>query len=218
MRVDLHGRQGRLGFALTPELISLGKQKKFKKNQIVYNKGDKTQGVYYVESGFLGLVNLTQSGGETLLRVFGKNEFTGHRSFFSEENYHATCVALSDVTLLYFPFDNPRACLEKNSDLFFHMLKGMACDLRVAEERLNDFSGKKVSARIIEGILFLKLRYPGHIWTRREIGEFCVAKTETVTRVLTKLESKGLIEKRGRDILIPDQEALLRYSENLALD
>lgn len=123
MRVDLQEGQKRSGFLLTPELISLGKQKKFKKNQIVYNKGDKTHGVYFVETGFLGLVNLTQSGGETLLRVFGKNEFTGHRSFFSEENYHATCVALSDVTLLYFPFDNPKACLEKNSDLFFSYAK-----------------------------------------------------------------------------------------------
>src|SRR5690606_14605911 len=118
----------------------------------------------------------------------------------------------------FFPLKSPKECLSNNPDLFFHLLKNLAYDLRLAEERLNDFSGKKVSSRIIEGLIFLKLRYPGHVWTRREIGEFCVAKTETVTRVLTKLEGLRLIRKEGREIIIPDQEALLAYSENLALD
>src|SRR5690606_7363785 len=191
----------------------LGEQKKFKKNQVLYNKGDEALGVYFVRSGFLGLVNIAKNGSETLLRVSGKNEFSGQRSFFSNENYHATCIAFSDVEVLFFPFKSPEACSQENPELFMHLVKCLAQDLRLAEERLNDFSGKKVSSRIIEGILFLKLKYPGHQWTRREIGEFCGAQTETVTRVLTKLENLGLIIKEGREILVPDQENLLAYAD-----
>ena len=76
---------------------------------------------------------------------------------------------------------------------------------------------KTVINRIIESLVFLKHRQPDYQWTRREIGEFCGATTETVTRVLTKLETAGLITKDGRDINILDVHKLLEFSEDLEL-
>lgn len=205
-------------FKITADLIQYGKRKSFKKGDTVYSKGEKVHGIYYIEFGYLGLIDQSVSGVETLLRVFGKNEITGHRSFLSEEVSHASCVALTDSELLFFPFETPKDCLIKDESLFFHITRNIASDLRVAEERLSGVSGKKVASRVIEGLLYLKMRYPGHVWTRREIGDFCVAKTETVTRVLSKLESLGLIQKDGRDLLIPDKSALLEYSEELTIE
>jgi CRP-like cAMP-binding protein len=71
-------------------------------------------------------------------------------------------------------------------------------------------TSKKVASRIIESLIFLKNRYPSYKWTRREIGEFCGAKTETVSRVLGQLEKSQLIEKDGRDILILDEKKLIQ--------
>jgi DNA-binding MarR family transcriptional regulator len=94
----------------------------------------------------------------------------------------------------------------------------LARDLRISEERFNDVTGKRVTSRITETLIYLKQHHPTYQWTRREIGEFCGAKTETVTRALSKLEKRGLINKVGREIHLNDINALLDYAEEVDFD
>jgi CRP-like cAMP-binding protein len=202
-------------FLLPEDLIPKGKIKKFKRGDILYNKGDSSRQLTYTLSGIVGLVNLSPNGHESLLRVFGERFFVGYRSFLVDEDYHATAVALSDGELLIFPYQNAEEVLREVPELFLHISRMLARDLRIAEERFNDITGKRVISRIIETLIFLKQRHPSYQWTRREIGEFCGAKTETVTRALTKLEKSGLIKKEGREIILGDIQALLNFAETL---
>lgn len=202
-------------FVLPEDLIQKGKIKKFKRGDILYNKGDSSRQLTYTLSGIVGLVNLSSNGHESLLRVFGEKFFVGYRSFLVDEDYHATAVALSDGELLIFPYQTAEEVLSDVPELFLHISRMLARDLRIAEERFNDITGKRVISRIIETLIFLKQRHPSYQWTRREIGEFCGAKTETVTRALTRLEKEGLIRKEGREILLGDIQALLNFAENL---
>lgn len=202
-------------FILPENLLAKGKLKKFKRGDILYNKGDGSRQLTYTNSGIVGLVNLSSNGHESLLRVFGEKFFVGYRSFLVDEDYHATAVALSDGELIIFPYQNGEEVLKEAPELFMHISRMLARDLRIAEERFNDITGKRVISRIIETLIFLKQRHPNYQWTRREIGEFCGAKTETVTRALTRLEKEGLIRKEGREIVLGDIQSLLNFSENL---
>lgn len=204
-------------FKLTNLLKDFGRERVFSKGDVLYNKGDRPSGIYYIQEGIVGLINLAPNGSESLLRVFGEEFFIGYRSFLVNEEYHGTTVALTDVKLSYFPFENAQIVLEKCPDMLLHLSQMLARDLRNAEERFNDLTGKRVINRIIESLVFLKQRQPNYQWTRREIGEFCGAKTETVTRVLTRLQGEGFINKEGRDININDVNKLLDYSEKLEL-
>lgn len=204
-------------FELTEILNKFGKEEHFNKGDVIYNKGDKASGIYYIKKGIIGLINLAPNGSESLLRVFGEKFFFGYRSFMVGEEYHASSVALTDISLVYFPFESAEDVLAKCPNMLLHISQMMARDLRNAEERFNDITGKRVINRVIESLVFLKKRQPEYQWTRREIGEFCGAKTETVTRVLTKLEAAGYIEKLGRDIVIKNVYKLLDYSEKLEL-
>ena len=85
----------------------------------------------------------------------------------------------------------------------------MAKDLAIAEKRLGKMTSEKVFTRIIEALIFLKNKHPDYNWTRREIGEFSGAKTETVSRVLSQLEEKNYIIKNGRKIQIKNEIALI---------
>lgn len=204
-------------FELTNLLKEFGRERVFSKGDVIYNKGDRPSGVYYIQEGIVGLINLAPNGTESLLRVFGDQFFIGYRSFMVNEEYHATSVALTDIKIYYFPFESAQAVLDKCPKMLLHLSQMMARDLRIAEERFNDLTGKRVINRIIESLVFLKKRQPEYQWTRREIGEFCGAKTETVTRVLTRLEGEGLIQKEGREIIINDVHKLLEFSEELEL-
>lgn len=202
---------------LDDTLVSACTLRKFKKGDILFNKGDLST-LTYIGKGIVGLVNLSLSGHESLLRVFGDKSFLGYRSFIVNESYNATAIALTDGELLIFPYQSSENLLEVNKSLFFHLSKMLARDLRISEERFNDVTGKRVTSRITETLIYLKQHHPTYQWTRREIGEFCGAKTETVTRALSKLEKRGLISKVGREIHLNDINALLEYAEEVDFD
>lgn len=195
------------------QLLKIATKLTYKKNDFVYQKGDAHKGLFFICSGLVGLTDITDTGNEILLRVFGKNFYFGHRSFLANESYHATTVCLTDVILYHIPFEDIDELIVKSPQLVKHLLKVLAMELRLAEEKFNDLSGKAATSRIIESLIFLKHRNENYNWTRKEIGEFCGCQTETVTRVLTLCEKAGLISKDGRKIIILDENNLLQYAD-----
>lgn len=194
----------RLG--ITPQVLT------FNQGATIYNEGEKSRGLYFIKEGLVSLITLSESGVETLLRIFSPCTFMGHRSLLAEETYHATAVTLKPTKLLFIDKEVASKLIYEDKELMSHFLHVLAKDLKRAEIRIKDSMSKRVSGRIIESLVFLKNRYPAHQWTRREIGEYCGAKTETVSRVLGELEKRNLIEKHGRDIIITDENALLELS------
>lgn len=203
------------------KLLNVFKEKAKKieltRGDILYQKDESPHGFYYIESGLMALMNISPNGSESLLRVFSKNDFIGHRTFLCEDTYHAFSMSLCDTVLYRLPFFNVNDIFE-HRELNEYLLKTMARDLRFAEERINDLTGKKVTSRVVDALVFLKQRHNQYSWTRKEIGEFCGAKTETVTRELSKLEKLGLISKDGREIIINDIESLIAYKIESDLD
>ncbi|WP_112479731.1 cyclic nucleotide-binding domain-containing protein [Vibrio variabilis] len=51
---------------------------------------------YRVESGFIGLYQVAETGKESLLRLYGKGSYFGYRSLFTCQRYPATARAMED--------------------------------------------------------------------------------------------------------------------------
>lgn len=201
-------------FIPSDKMMESGITKQLIKGDFLYEKGMNPSGLYFIKSGVVGLINYTASGSESLLRIFSEGDFLGHRSFLAGEPYHANSLILDDSEIVFFPCQSVDHLLELYPDLFLFLTKQIARDLRGSEDRLNDLTGKKVFLRIAQTLLYLKTKEPKYNWTRREIGEFCGAKTETVTRALTQLENEGVIRKDGRDIIIPSRDHFISFLKN----
>jgi CRP-like cAMP-binding protein len=185
------------------------------KGNFIYNTGEKAKSVYILQEGLVGLVYTDENGKESLLRIFNKGYVFSHRSFLAQEEYHANAIALADCQVAVIAFENVDELVENYPDFHLFLTRLLANELRRAEERLHDLSGRSVAYRITQAIIYLKSRHPNHIWTRKEIGEYCGAKLETVTRVLSQLEKNKLIQKDKRNILINDLDKLIDYSMTL---
>lgn len=184
-------------------------RRQVRKGDVIYREGEEPRGLYYVCKGLFGLTLLSESGAESLVRIFPACSYLGHRSFLAEENYHATAQALKNSEIIFFPKDTAHKILMEQPDVLLGIARLMAVDLKIAETRLNDMVGKRAYARVAEALIFLKHKNEEFPWTRREIGEFCGVKTETVSRVLSELEEQGHIKKEGRLIKIVNEEALI---------
>jgi CRP-like cAMP-binding protein len=189
--------------------------KTFDKHRYIYQEGEKPEQVYYITEGLVGLYALSSSGKEVLLRVFGPNQYFGHRSFLSQGPYHATAYTLKKTQLNYIHVNDLEKILHTNNQVTLDMARNLACELLRAENRLRDLTDKSAKQRIIQALIFLHSKYPAHQWSRKEIGDFASATLETVTRVLTDLNQENLIIKEGRKIIIQDEDALFAFSESL---
>ena len=98
------------------------------------------------------------------------------------------------------------------------IVQALARELRQAEIRIASLSEKDVTARVAEALIYLKKVDPLHLWTRKEIADFCGSTTATVIRVLARLESSGVIRQEGRSILFRNEQALLDLSTQPAFE
>ncbi|QDK44899.1 Crp/Fnr family transcriptional regulator [Bdellovibrio sp. ZAP7] len=194
------------------ELIQIfqdARVEKFKRGDVIYKMGENPQNIYFLKEGLVGLVVWGESGKDHLLRLFKKNQIFGHRSFFAQEPYHASATVLDDTTVLVLSKDEMRVRMKGNCDLAEKLLQTLATELRRSEEKQVVLTEKDVTARIAESVVYFKDLHPTHSWTRQEIADFCGTTVATVIRTLAKFVEDGLIEQRGREIVILKKEELL---------
>ncbi|MCB9091449.1 MAG: Crp/Fnr family transcriptional regulator [Halobacteriovoraceae bacterium] len=186
----------------------------FKRGEIIYHEGDTPQNIYFIESGLVGLFHIAESGKETFLRVFGTNSILGHRSYFANEPYHATAIALAPSLLISITKEECSRICRESPSLLKEVTSQLAKDLKTAELRMAGLQDKSVHQRIAESLVFLKLKHPDHTWTRKEIAEYSGSTFETVARAMSLFEKEGLIKKQGRDFEIFDPQKLIAFTNS----
>lgn len=201
-------------YELLKPFIEVSSKRACKRSEIIYHEGDIPESLYIVEEGLVGLFHISESGKETFLRVFGKGCIFGHRSYFAESPYHATAIALEKTSIVIISKDQCMDICVNKPDLLKEMVKMMALDLGDAELRLAGLQDKSAPTRIAESLVYLKLKHPEHVWTRKEIAEFSGSTFESVTRVMTKLSDQKLISKEGRDFIINDAQKVLEFDHH----
>lgn len=200
-------------FQQVSQYIQIKSEQVFKRSQIIYHEGDYPKYLYFISSGLVGLFHVSEEGKETFFRVFGKDDVFGYRSFFAEEPYHASSVALTSVTLAVITTEECNRLCKSNPELIKNITRMMAKDLGKAELRMAGLLDKTAHKRISESLVYLKLKHPDYVWTRKEVGEYSGSSFETVARVMTILEKKKLIQKYGRDFKILDPDKILALQE-----
>lgn len=191
--------------------INAPTKKTFKRGQIIYHEGDQPDNLYFLKEGLIGLFHISESGKETFLRVFSTGMIFGHRSHFAQTPYHATTISLTKTEVAVISKSSCEKVCSENPEFLKRMLQIVSCDLGNAELRLAGLQDKSAMTRIIEAMVFLKLKHPKYTWTRKEIAEFSGSTFETVTRVISRLADEGLIVKEGRDFIIKNPETLLQF-------
>ncbi len=183
-----------------------------KRGDFLYHMGEDPKGLFIIKEGLVGLFHLSENGKETFLRIFSKDSILGHRSYFSQEKYHASAIALSPTKYVHVAESDCKMMCQENPNFLREIIKILAKDLRAVEIRLSGHHDKSAQQRISETLVFLKLKYPEQTWTRKEIAEYSGSTFESVTRLMSRAEELGIIRKMGRDFEIIDTHSLLSLS------
>ncbi|MBZ0271701.1 Crp/Fnr family transcriptional regulator [bacterium] len=191
----------------------------YKAGQIIFYQGNPCLGIYCVESGTIAIRKSDHQGNSALVRMAHGGQTLGYRAYFSGGPYTASAEALDSAHVCFIEKEGVSKLLARNPNLGLQFLSRMAEDLREAEDARLQFTVLSVRARIAHLLLTLKERYgsaddDGNIvielpMGRRDIADMVGTRPETVARNIQSLHRDGVAFFHGREVIVPDLDALL---------
>jgi CRP-like cAMP-binding protein len=186
-------------------------------NQVILLENDWGSSVYFILDGWVKIRTYNLDGKEVTLNILGKGELFGEMAALEESPRSTDVITLANTLIGNMPASDFAELIHTEPQAGIRLAQLMGRRLRQVNRRLR-LRESDSQSRVADILLFLA---DGQGTTseqgteipnlpHRELSSLSGLARETVTRVLSKLEKKGLI-KRDRDSLcIPDIGALER--------
>lgn len=191
--------------------------KRIVKREVLFSDGEEAKGFYAILSGKVKLYKISPEGKEQILHVVSAPDAFAEAALYLEGTYPAFAEALDDCQLLFFPKRDFIQLIEKNPQLGINMIVSLSHFLRKFVLLIEDLSLKEVSSRIAKYLLDLSIKSsqegknPSEVeldLTKSQLASKLGTISETLSRTLAKMKSKGIIEVKKNRISILDREAL----------
>ncbi len=179
----------------------------FRKGESIFSEGEEGNGFYVVITGRVKIFKLSSEGKEQILHFFGPGEPFGEVPVFAGQQFPANAEALEQSRVFFFPRKSFVDLIKKNPSLALNMLAVLSKRLRRFAALVDDLSLKEVPGRLAAYLLYLSDQNKGvkdlelNI-TKAQLASLLGTIPETLSRILAKLGSQGLIETDGRRIKI----------------
>ncbi|MBS0016149.1 MAG: Crp/Fnr family transcriptional regulator [Arthrospira sp. PLM2.Bin9] len=186
-------------------------------NQVILLENDWGSSVYFILDGWVKIRTYNLDGKEVTLNILGKGELFGEMAALDEVPRSTDVITLAPTMIGNMPAQDFVQLINTEPLAGIRLAQLMGRRLRQVNRRLRLRESDSAS-RVADILLFLaegqgKTTESGTTipnLPHRELSSLSGLARETVTRVLSKLEKKGLIH-RDRDLLsIPDVHALER--------
>ena len=186
-------------------------------NRAILLENDWGGSVYFILDGWVKIRTYNMDGKEVTLNILGKGEIVGEMAALDESTRSTDAITLTTATISSIPAQDFVNLLKSEPLAGIRLSQLMAKRLRQLNRRLRLREANSLS-RVADTLLFLaegqgEKSGQGAIipnLPHRELSSISGLARETVTRSLTKLEKKGLIQREQESLCIPDLAALGR--------
>jgi CRP/FNR family transcriptional regulator len=191
----------------------------FNRAEIIFQDGDKGDGIYIVETGKIKVYKLSLDGKEQILHIFGPGHTFGEVPVFQGKSFPASAMALEPSDIVFLPRDRFVELITSTPALSMNMLADLSRRLRAFTIQIEALSLKEVPARLAAYFLTLSKEQKNAARIRLPISKTLLSNLigttpETISRMLKKMGDAGLIEVQTRTIEILDKESLIELSES----
>lgn len=182
-------------------------EKKYTPNQPIFIKGKSAQFLYQILSGKVYLFNLSEQGKVFIQGVFTNNETFGEPPLLGGFLYPINATADKLTRVLCISLINLKELFKEHPEYLFLLTQKLALRLGYKSKKLNEISSSSPLIRVFSLLQHYKLQsgivqdysFP---LTRKEIGMLTGLRTETVIRVVKKLEREQKLQiKKGKIIV-----------------
>ncbi len=184
-------------------------------NQVILLENDWGNSVYFIMEGWVKIRTHNLDGKEVTLNILAKGELFGEMAALDEVPRSTDVITLTPTLIGSMPAQDFVQLVHTEPLAGVRLSQLMARRLRQLNRRLRLRESDSTS-RVADTLLFLAegqgiqsstgMEIPN--LPHRELSSLSGLARETVTRVLTKLEKKGLILRNQHTLCIPNLQAL----------
>lgn len=191
----------------------------YKKDEYIFRAGEKTSGIYIINSGKVKITAETGNSTERIIRLAADEDILGHRGFGGSWKYTVSAIALEDVELLFIPLKIFNAAVRGNPEFAYFMMMFFAEELRESERLASQLPIRNV----IASTLFNNYKVFGfdkesktklsYTLSRKDMASQAGTRYETLVRTLADLNNEGVIKIDGKSIHILNLKRLEKIKE-----
>lgn len=188
----------------------------------IYASGEPAERLFVVADGKVKLLQYALNGRSVLLEILTSGEFFGNLAMPGAAEYADTALAQTSACVLSIRAEGFREILDEHPELALKALAIMAERLQSAQQRVIQLIALPVEKRIVLTLLKMgeKLgRETDHgllidvPLSRDELAEMTGATPETVSRIMSQLQNRGMIESGRQWVAILDRVGLEKLAE-----
>ena len=209
------------------EINHLFEDRDFSVDQVIYFEGEPGRNLYLVASGKVKLTRRALSGREVLLDILQGGEYFGHLSIASQQVYSETSVAQTDCCILQISAHNFETVMNRYPDVTMQVLKAVGQRLEELQEIIKQLSLYTVEERIAATLIRVarklgEQKQTGTLiqisFSRHDLAAMTGTTVETVSRVMSRFSTDGLISTGRKWVVLRDLERLEQIVKESALN
>jgi CRP-like cAMP-binding protein len=213
-----------LGPAALGELRAAARRRTIDAGSVFFREGDPATALFVLERGSVKLTQLTAEGHQVVLGIHGSGDAFGGVAIFGGAAYPITAEAVTDASAFEWPGDVMAALMERHPRLALNALKFVAARLHELQVQYRQLATEKVERRVARALLRLVEQAGRRIETgvlidlplsRDDVAQMTGTTLYTVSRIISRFESEGLLEAGRQRMVIRQPQALLRVADDL---
>ena len=220
-QIQVHLRKIPLLAELNDEEISRVKAdiriRQYAKREVVLHKGGSGDGLLFLLSGNLQVIDVTEDGRAIGLRMLVPGDFFGEIALINSSTRSASVIATTEVLVAFLPAPTAMHLFSHSPSVAKQMLRHLAQKIQRDSEFRALLSINNTAKRIYTFLVLLQQNQasqPGgpavveNLPTHQDIANMINTSRETVTRALLMLVQQGIVQKDSHRLIIIKPEAL----------
>ena len=209
-----------VAITLTPKIKNLDKllahchRRRYTAKSTIIYAGDRCETLFFIVKGSVTILIEDDDGREMIIAYLNSGDFFGEMGLFEKEGVEkersAWVRAKTECEVAELSYAKFRELTLQDPDILFALGSQMAERLRNTTRKVGDLAFLAVTGRVARTLLDLckqpdAMTHPDGMQikiTRQEIGRIVGCSREMVGRVLKALEEQGLVNVKGKTMVV----------------
>jgi CRP/FNR family cyclic AMP-dependent transcriptional regulator len=190
--------------------------RKYESGELLFNEGDPCAGLFVIESGNVRIFKSSAGGREQVLAIDGPGSSVAELPVFDGGKYPASAAAVNDLAVLFVSRQDFHSMCLVHPEVALKVLRMVGRRLRGLVAIIEELSFTTVRSRLISLLVKFareRAKSAGPVTitlpsSNQELAAHIGTVRELVSRNLSRLQAEGLIKIDGREVTIPNLQAL----------
>jgi CRP-like cAMP-binding protein len=193
----------------------------YKKGEIIFREGAYPSGIYYIANGKVKKYKVDREGREQIIYVANTGELLGYHAILSGDSYPDSAAVLEESIITFIPKEDFLEAIDQSGVLNRRLLKTLSHEFAVLANSLTMFAQKSVRERLALQLIVVREKYkvdfepgiPVEInMSREDLASLVGTARENVVRMLSEFREEGILETKGRKIIVLDVTKLVKIA------